>query len=181
MPVKTKTNTNPNIMKLISTFFVLIINTVFTTTCIAQDTSEYNPQEEIGKIQQLSQRFGKAYQTSNADSLASLFAEDANYATNNGFLLEGREEIRQTFSRWMQEPSSELVDGPDSWMADFQINGNMAYSLSYYNQQLFPNETDTLLQKGYGLTVFERQENGSWKIKAMAVNKHPETEAPTDD
>ena len=168
-------------MKLIPRFTILIIGILLFIGCNPPETSDYNPEEEIAKIQQLSQRFGEAYQISNADSLATLFTEDANYATNNGFLLESREEIQQAFSRWMQEPSSELVDGPDSWMADFHINGNMAYALSYYNQRLFPNESDTVLQKGYGLTVFERQDNGSWKIKAMTVNKHPETEAPSDD
>lgn len=165
-------------MNLKQSCTILIISTFLLAGCDPAETSEYNPKKEIAKIQQLSQRFGKAYQTSNADSLAILFDEDARYATNNGFLLEGREEIRESFGKWMQEPRSELVDGPDSWMADFHINGNMAYSLTYYNQRLFPNEIDTLLQKGYGLTVFERQENGHWKIKAMTVNKHPDTQAP---
>lgn len=168
-------------MMLITRFSILITSILLIIGCNSSETSRSNSKEDIAKIQLLSQRFGKAYQNSNADSLASLFVEDANYATNNGFLLEGREEIRQAFGRWMQEPSSELVDGPDSWVADFHINGNVAYSLTYYNQRLFPNETDSLLQKGYGLTVFERQDNGSWKIKAMTVNKHPETEAPSDD
>ncbi len=168
-------------MKYIPSVTALIICMLLINGCNPSDTSDYNPKEEIAKIQKLSQRFGNAYRSSNADSLANLFTGDARYATNNGFLLEGREEIRQAFRQWLKDSNVELVEGPDSWIADFHITGDMAYSLTYYNQRVFPNDTDTVLQKGYGLTVFKRQDNTEWKIKAMTVNKHPEAESPTPE
>ena len=63
-------------------------------------------------------------------------------------------------------------------MVDMTVNGELAYMLSYYSHHINPPGQDSFVNKGYGLTVFERQESGKWKIKAMTVNKHPETQAP---
>lgn len=159
---------------------ILALSILGLAGCRSTEQPEYNPKQEMAKIQQISDRFRKAYNNSNADSLAILFDEDVRYATNNGFLLKGREQVQETFSKWLKTPHKLESDTSNTWVADFGMNDDLAYSLTFYTQRLFPSEADTVIQKGYGLTVFERQEDGSWKIQAMTVNKHPDSQAPSN-
>ncbi|MDR8394297.1 hypothetical protein NC796_24325 [Aliifodinibius sp. S!AR15-10] len=109
----------------------------------------------------------------NADSLAVLFTQNAHYASNNGFLLQGREHIRNSFEKWLKTPQTLTEDS--SYVIDLTVKKELAYMLSYYSHHIDPPDAERFTNEGYGLAVFERQNNGKWKIKAMTVNKNPES------
>lgn len=155
---------------------ILILSILLHVTCRAQENSEYNLQIEKNKIGIIASKFSDAIEQGNADSLAILFDENASYATNNGYLLQGREQIREAFAKWLETPQNLTADS--SYVVDLTVKKDLAYMLSYYSHHIDPPNAESSVNKGYGLTVFARKNNGSWKIKAMTVNKNPNTQAP---
>lgn len=136
------------------------------------------PREEKEKIQQITNDWIKALNNGEAERVASFYDEDATYATNNGLLLKGKKQIHEAFKQWLQTPQKVVSDS--SFVA-FNTDGNLAYTLNYYDHHIYPPEADSFVNKGYSLTVYERQEDGSWKIDALTINKHPDTQKPADE
>lgn len=133
--------------------------------CWAQGNSVFNIQEETQKIGRVASKFGQAINDNNADSLAVLFTENAHYAANNGSLLKGREQIHDSFEKWMVMPQTLTEDS--SYVLNVTVKKELAYMLSYYSHHIDPPDAEPFTNEGYGLAVFERQKNGEWKIKAM--------------
>ncbi len=157
---------------------ILILSLLLQVNCRAQEKSEFSLQEDKRKIGQIASKFGKALDNKNADSLAILFAENAHYASNNGYLLVGPGEIQSAFEQWMTKEREILEDS--SYVVELQIKTDMAFMLNHYVHRLYPKNGEPYIDKGYALAVFERQEDGHWKIRAMTVNKHPKSHSSSE-
>lgn len=155
------------ILKHISLVTILIF--------VGCSSSTDNVQQQKKEIQQITQDWIESLNNGDVDRMATFYDEDATYATNNGLLLSGKKQIHEAFKKWLQTPQQVVSDS--SFVA-FNTDGNLAYTLNYYDHHIFPPNADSFVNKGYSLAVFERQEDGSWKIDALTINKHPDAQKP---
>lgn len=157
-------------MKIVmSVLFMLLL------TSIGCNVSPDTPNAEKEKIQKMTMDWIIALNNGDADKVASFYDDDATYATNNGLLLKGKEQIHDAFEEWLQTPQRVVSD---SLFVSFNTSGNLAYTLNYYDHHVYPPEADSFVNKGYSLTVYERKEDGNWKIDALTINKHPDAQRP---
>ena len=124
---------------------------------------------ELAAIEAVAERFGSAVISGDVEGFAELFTEDATYAANNGQFLGGREEILAAAAEWFQVPMK-----PTSRTLRAKVQGQLAYVVQEYSNEVRLPNGHTLTITGKSLGVFRRESDGRWKIEALVVNRDPE-------
>ncbi len=146
---------------------VTLLSFVLITGCVPQ---KQDTAADSGAIDDLYRTFNEAYQSHDAELVASLYAEDAHYLEPNPELAirEGRASIRETFSGFMEWAEQNNRDLEIQFrILDREISGDMAYDTGYYLLRTKPDSVESFGNEGgvgKFVTVMGRQSDGSWKF-----------------
>ena len=152
----------------------LVLNILFTAMlssagCNSSDDDEQRRETELAEIEAIAAGFAGAVRSGDVEGFAELFTEDATYAANNGQFLGGREEILAAEAEWFQVPMK-----PTSRTLRAKVQGQLAYVVQEYSNEVRLPNGHTLTITGKSLGVFRRESDGRWKIEALVVNRDPE-------
>ncbi len=154
-------------MKSLSVKLLLImLISVASGNIFAQD----NMSDMKNKIQQWNDEFSKAMVNNDEEKMLSFYADDAISLPSYAPMIKGKEAMRSADNN--MEPSkinsfnltSKEVFGDDKYVFDIGT-----YKMSVQNKKEDGSMND-MDDEGKYLTVYEKQSDGSWKIKADMWN-----------
>ena len=79
-------------------------------------------------------------------------------------------EILAAAQEWFQVPMK-----PTGKTLRAEVQGSMAYVVQEYSNEVHLPNGPTLTVTGKSLGVFRRENDGTWKIEALVVNRDPES------
>lgn len=132
-------------------------------------------QNDMSKLksmfQQLENEWSKAYIAGDANALASMYTDDAYSMPDNAPMMKGRDKILSSNKEEIQ--SGVKYTSLTAKTLDVYGSGDIAYEIGTYSlTYILPNMTESVTDKGKYLDVWQKQADGSWKIKADIWNSN---------
>lgn len=147
---------------------VVAIVSALVSACGAPGQTDDTAEAASADIRAVADSFADAVHDQDPARFAALFTDSATYASNDGRLWESREEILQGARDWMRVPQE-----PATRTVSLEVTGDVAYVVEAYSSDVLLSDTQTVTVTGYSMAVFRRQDDGSWKIDALVVNRDP--------
>lgn len=128
--------------------------------------------DDIAAIRDLQQTYQRGANTGDLDLFMSVWAEDAIRLEPDINYLSGKQEIREHFRASFEQFNVEVkVYGDEG----FWIEGNLAYSHANFLLLLTPKGSDSTFHTDLKyLEIYEKQADGSWKIKIGSAMTNPQ-------
>ncbi len=156
--------------KLIFSSPVLLIVLSILFGC-AQKTKDTNAEADIAAIDELVAQYFYYANTLNLDSFMSSFADDAIRAEPGMQSIVGKENIRERFKIIWNEAKFKISQYGE---VKLEVCGDQAFSYRLVTLSSTPKEGGPVTNIDMKvLTVFKRQNDGSWKIYIDCLNFHP--------
>ncbi len=123
----------------------------------------------------------KDWQAKDADKITSHYAPDAVLMITNVPATKGSDAIKSVVNPMLKDPHMSLTFSPS--VVVLSKNDDMAYVQGFYTMTYSePRTGSTLIEKGKYLTVYKKQDDGSWKIAEDIDNADaPATTAPASE
>ena len=94
-----------------------------------------------------------------------VYADDAVFISEDGTASKGKEAISATFKEFLADPTLKL--DYTAGAKTISSGGDMAYSTAAFTETFTdPKTKKVVTMKGTNLSVWRRQEDGSWKLVA---------------
>lgn len=118
---------------------------------------------EAKAVQQAEAQMFAGFKARDAAKASSVYAEDALLATPEQTPVKGRQAIGEMFARDFKDPAFSLDLTNEK--TDVAASGDLAYTRGTF-RIAFTNPGTKKVENGAGtyLTVFRKQEDGSWKV-----------------
>lgn len=136
--------------------------------CAQPEDGRSTDTAELAAVDAVVDSFGRAVLEQDPERFSELFTVDATYASNDGQLWQSREEILEGARQWMRVPQV-----PSRTRVKAEVVGNVAYVFEEYSSDVQFPERPPQTVTGRSLAVLRLQEDGSWKIDALVVNRDP--------
>jgi len=120
--------------------------------------------------------FQAAFLAGDGDALARTFTPDGSYATNAGYLLQGRDQIRSGAAEWFSRRPSNAVVELDIRLLRSGKSGTMRWELLEYHQHgSVPGRAaaGTVDEAGHAVAVYQRADDGTSLITSLVVSLRP--------
>jgi len=118
------------------------------------------------------EQWNRAYAQRDAEALAGFFADDAAMASPGEQLVRGRDSIRQAVQAFARDPNLNVTFRANR--VQVANSGDLAYSRGQYMLTSTDPATDQpVSSRGYYLTVWKKQEDGSWKAVEDFITPGP--------
>ncbi len=154
---------------------LLILSQLFISGCKSSDEQQ-NITEDYKAIEELQSVYIQGANTGNLDMFMSVWADDAVRLESDIRSVIGKEKIREHFREPFELYKLQVkVYGEKK----IRIDGDLAYSTANFLLSMIPRGTDTTIHTDFKfLEIYERQENGEWKIRIGSAMTNPQW---TDD
>jgi uncharacterized protein (TIGR02246 family) len=120
--------------------------------------------------------FRAAFLAGDADGLARTFTTNGAYATNAGFLLQGRDQIRAGAAEWFgRRPAGAIVELDVRLLRSDEADDLRWELLEYRQHGSVPGQptAGSIDEAGYALAVYQREDDGTWLIESLVVSLRP--------
>jgi len=120
--------------------------------------------------------FREAFVAGDADRLAETFTPNGAYATNTGFLLQARDQIRMGAAEWFSSrPPGAVVELDLRLLRSSEAGGLRWELLEYHQHGSVPGHPTAgrIDEAGHALAVFQRGDGETWHIESLVVNLRP--------
>ncbi len=164
---------------------VLLLVVLVTTACQTREGEPRDadadadrravPQADAAReeqtIRDLTRRWNEALRNQDAETIASLFADDA-VALYGGQKLEGRDAIRRDSEEFFSRPN--VTGSFEVEEIVISESGDLAYEVGTYSGG-FDGSEGRVEEKGRYLTVWKKTPDG-WRVAVDATSRQAETE-----
>ena len=107
--------------------------------------------------------------TKDVDKFASYYSDDASLLLPNAPIINGRENVKAALKPMLADPNFALTF--QATRAEASKGGDFVYTVGTYAMTLSrPSDKTAVTDKGKYLTVFEKQQDGSWKAVADMIS-----------
>lgn len=152
------------------------------TVACAPEAAAPPPEPEIdlaaerSSLMAADRAWAEAYAGSDApaDVFADNVVDHATLLPPDAPIAKGRESIRETIAALESMEGFSVSWAPDS--AVVSADGQMGYTIGQYQMSMAPEGSPVTINGKY-LTVWEKQEDGSWMVSADMFNAGPPPEA----
>ena len=135
--------------------FIPLIAFAIALAMIFGGTARAGSDDVTAAVQTLNTKWDKAFNSKDAASVASLYAENGRVVTGDGKILNGRAEIQGLFQSFMDggfhEHKIEMID--------VKVNGDIAYETGTWSGVGGDKKT----YGGHLVNIYERQSGGGWQ------------------
>ena len=132
-----------------------------------------DPAQIEQQLKQAEAKWNQAYAARDAAALASMYADDAALANPDANLVSGKAAIAKEVGGFASDPNLRVEFASDR--VQVAASGDLAYTRGRYTMTMTdPKTKGPFNSKGYYLTVWQKQADGSWK----AVEDFVTTGAP---
>lgn len=145
---------------------------VFSVSCAPQEAEEQAPGTDVqavrAAIEQVNQQFVEAFKAGDVATMASLYAEDAVVLAPGEEMVHGRAAIQESMAAQLPPGVQEFS------LATMHVGaeGSLAYEVGTYSLTFQPEGQPSVSDAGKYVVVWERQADGSWKLKADIWNSN---------
>lgn len=122
----------------------------------------------LKEIQQADLDFCAATKAKGLDGWMSYFADDAMGFPRGKDLIQGKDALRQHYSRMFSDPNLTIEWAPVK--ADAAESGDLGYTIGKAAFRTKDKEGKAVSEPGKYLTVWKKQSDGSWKVVADLGN-----------
>ncbi len=123
---------------------------------------------DVATIQQVVSEWTAAYNASDADALAALYADDAVYMAEGEPARIGKSAIRDSFVQGFELGTYTSEDAIDELI----VSQDWAIARGNWAEELVPQGgSDPVQEVGKSMWLIQRQPDGSWKIKWQIWNR----------
>lgn len=143
----------------------LIISLLISVPASGELSNQQDTSQPSLQLMKLDLEFGVAAATMGLEGWMSFFAEDASIFPEGSPIITGVDKIRTYYEETGFDPKSL------SWKpvkAEVSSSGDMGYTIGYW--EISTNGTDVDANGKY-LTVWKKQNDGSWKVIADIGNR----------
>jgi len=151
--------TEDMIMKNIN-YFILIVILLITSTSfsVRADTAS--------AIEALNSALMKKFKAGEISDMIGLYTENAVMLPPSSEILSSPESIK----RYWDNLREVGVNDYSIYLVELNIEGDVAYATSLWEAKRITTSGDVITLDGNISTVFEKQNDGSWKIKLQSWN-----------
>jgi uncharacterized protein (TIGR02246 family) len=122
-------------------------------------------------FQQLQNQWNKAYISGDADALAGMYTDDAYSLPDKSPMWKGRDKILTENQKEMQ--SGVKYTNFTTKTLDVFGSGDVVNEIGTFSITYIPaNSTESVTENGKYLDVWQKQSDGSWKLKADIWNSN---------
>jgi uncharacterized protein (TIGR02246 family) len=141
-----------------------IVLIVFSISAIAQSETEVKQ-----KIEKMNKEMAEAMKTGDHEKNLQFYAEDVVSLPSYDKMLKGKEEIRNSMKE--MEKSEWKVKDIKFETVSVETNGDMVTEIGKYKMEMNKKDSDeTMKDEGKYVTLWEKQADGSMKIKTEMWN-----------
>lgn len=156
--------------KRTSVFIVFLLIAGLVPAC-RQASSETNSEADLAALNEFYAKYMRYAEAGDLDNFMSLFEEDALRGEPGIPLITGRENIRKRFSEIFSLADSKVAMLGEGKM---EVCGDLAYGYREATLSSTPKDGGPVMTTDMKvLTIFKKQEDGSWKIHIDQINYHP--------
>jgi ketosteroid isomerase-like protein len=138
-------------------FFLLLANVSYTQDSMLKE-----------KFQEMNNQMIEDILSGNEEAAISMYADDAISLPSYEPMLVGKQAIMESHKKG-QEAGVKMNDMTLTTM-DVWSSGDMAYEIGTYTIDISIPQMGNMTDRGKYLTVWEKQSDGSWKVKADTWN-----------
>lgn len=113
-------------------------------------------------LMELDRQFDKTTSTGGVDAWVSYFAHDGVMVVSQGEDIKGREEIRKSMEGAFSLPGFSLRWEPID--ASVSNDGSLGYTYGKYVRRYLDKKGVEIISTGKYTTVWQRQEDNSWRV-----------------
>ena len=122
-------------------------------------------------------KWNKDFKAKDTESLASHYADDAFFVAPGVTGADGSTAIRKVYATASTDPAFELQFSSDK--VDAAASGDMAYARGKFTEKYTDAKTGKVMTgSGTYLTVYKKQDDGSWKAVEDFASADPDTVKP---
>ncbi len=122
----------------------------------------------VSELTALDSRLQKAVEVRDLDLIVSFYAEDAVLLPAAEPTVIGREAIRSEWKHILAIP--DFTNSSSLSKVEVSNSGDMAYSMGTYRSTMMGEDGKPTVEPGKWLSVWKRQEDGSWRIVVDTYN-----------
>ena len=151
----------------------IVATSVAATLLAGCDTYEKPNTAQIEQqILAQEEKWNQAYARRDGEALASFFADDAAMAYPGEQLVRGKQPIREASQAFAQDPNLNVTFRANK--VQVAKSGDLAYARGQYMLTSTDPSTDQpQSSRGYYLTVWQKQADGSWKAVEDFITPGP--------
>ena len=140
------------------------INALLITSIITASSSLMASPES--SVTEISQQWRQNFNAGGRDSLMKLYSEEAVLFQPNNEILESTDSIND----FIKGLDYLYVDDYKIWDVELTKDGNVAYETESWQATMLNENGEPISQEVSVTSVFEKQSDGSWKIKLQRWN-----------
>jgi uncharacterized protein (TIGR02246 family) len=122
-------------------------------------------------------KWNKDVKAKDTEALAGHYADDAYFVPPGAAPADGSTAIRQFYANALTDPAIDVQIASDN--VDVAASGDLAYSRGHYSEKYTDKKTGKVMTgSGTYLTVYKKQDDGSWKIVQDFAAANPDSVKP---
>ena len=151
------------------TFLIALLSVIILMNCQQEKKQNENSKTDAEVAEEIVQVWADYIEYANNDNLdacMSMMTDDyINMASYNSTQY-GIEETKEFTASWLENNTSEIVDYQQ---IELFVHDDMVYEFCMLEQKITPDGQETIIAKSRCLSVFKKQEDGSWKFHRWMV------------
>ena len=120
------------------------------------------PEPTTGELMQLEREFVAALASGDVERFSSFVADDAVFLGAGGTVLEGRSAILEDWSPLLEDPTMQLKWEPRR--ARLSPAGDMGFTYGEWRMTRESDEGSLLLGTGRYVSIWQRDDEGNWRV-----------------
>jgi len=150
---------------------------LLTLHCAQQPAADNRAADEAA-IREADMAWSKIAETKQVDQHTAYFLEDGVVLAPNEAIVTGKEAIRKKLGEYFAMPGFGIRWQPTK--VEASRSGDLGYSMGTYEMALNDPKGNPTTDHGKYVTVWKKQDDGSWKVAADMFNSDlPAEQAPT--
>jgi uncharacterized protein (TIGR02246 family) len=124
-------------------------------------------------------KWNDEFKAKDSEGIVSHYADDGFLVAPGVKGTDGSTEIRKAFAQASTDPNFSLTFASDK--VDAAASGDMAYSRGHFTEKYTdPKTSKVMTTSGSYLTVFKKQQDGSWKAEEDFAAADPDATKPVE-
>jgi uncharacterized protein (TIGR02246 family) len=142
-----------------------------------EDGSSANPDKIKQAIKADETKWNQQFKDKDTEALVGHYADDAFFVAPGVAGTEGSTPIRQAYANASTDPAFKVQFSSDK--IDVARSGDMAYARGHFSEQYTDKKTGKVMSdSGSYLTVYKKQDDGSWKAVEDFAAADPDSTKP---
>ena len=151
------------------TFLLILLSAIILLNCQPEKKSIESPINDAEVAEEISQVWADYIEyanNGNLDGALSMMTDDYVNMQASNSTQYGVEETKEFLVEWLENNTSEIVDYSQ---IELFVHDDMAYEFCFLEQKITPEGQESVNVKSRCLSVFKKQEDGSWKFHRWMV------------